>query len=48
MNDSVVVPPRVSGRELVAVAVWVGSFFGHTITWRGKRFLLRDKRLVPL
>ena len=35
-------------RELVSVAVWAGSFFGHTITWRGKKFLVRNKRLVPL
>jgi ceramide glucosyltransferase len=38
----------VALRELVSVAVWVGSFFGHTITWRGKKFLVRNKRLVPL
>ena len=35
-------------RELISVAVWVGSFFGHTVTWRGKKFLVRNKRLVPL
>ena len=35
-------------RELISVGVWVGSFFGHTITWRGKKFLVRNKRLVPL
>jgi ceramide glucosyltransferase len=35
-------------RELISVGVWVASFFGHTITWRGKKFLVRDKRLVPL
>jgi ceramide glucosyltransferase len=35
-------------RELISVAVWVFSFFGHTITWRGKKFLVRNKRLVPL
>jgi ceramide glucosyltransferase len=35
-------------RELIAVAVWAVSFFGHTVTWRGKRFLVRNKRLVPL
>ena len=35
-------------RELISVAVWVVSFFGHTITWRGKKFLVRNKRLVPL
>jgi ceramide glucosyltransferase len=35
-------------RELISVAVWVVSFFGHTITWRGKKFLVRNKRLVSL
>ena len=35
-------------RELISVAVWVGSFFGHTVTWRGRKFLVRNKRLVPL
>lgn len=35
-------------RELISVAVWAGSFFGHTITWRGKKFLVRNKRLLPL
>ena len=35
-------------RELISLAVWVGSFFGHTVTWRGKKFLVRNKRLVPL
>lgn len=35
-------------REVVSVAVWVASFFGHTITWRGKKFQVRNKRLVPL
>ena len=35
-------------RELISVAVWVVSFCGHTVTWRGKKFLVRNKRLVPL
>ena len=35
-------------RELISVAVWLFSFFGHTITWRGKKFVVRNKRLVPL
>ncbi|HZR32950.1 MAG TPA: bacteriohopanetetrol glucosamine biosynthesis glycosyltransferase HpnI [Terriglobales bacterium] len=34
-------------RELVAAIIWLGSFVGHTITWRGRKFLLRDKRLYP-
>jgi ceramide glucosyltransferase len=50
LHDSQVVRDLwlVPVRELVSVGVWVGSFFGHTITWRGKRFLVRNKRLVPL
>ncbi len=34
-------------RELVAAIIWLVSFVGHTITWRGRKFLLRDKRLYP-
>ncbi len=32
-------------RDLLAVLVWFVSFFGHTVTWRGKHYLLRDGRL---
>ena len=35
-------------RDLVAVVVWVASFAGHTVTWRGDRFELRKGRLVRL
>ncbi|MGE5204927.1 MAG: bacteriohopanetetrol glucosamine biosynthesis glycosyltransferase HpnI [Chlamydiota bacterium] len=35
-------------RELISLAVWTASFFGHTVTWRGKKFMVRNKRLVPL
>jgi ceramide glucosyltransferase len=35
-------------RELISLAVWTASFFGHTVTWRGKKFLVRNKRLAPL
>ena len=35
-------------RDLIAVGVWVGSFAGHTVTWRGDRFLLRKGRLIGL
>jgi ceramide glucosyltransferase len=34
-------------RDLIAVGVWVASFFGHTVTWRGERFELKNGRLVP-
>ncbi len=35
-------------RDLVAVVVWVASFAGHTVTWRGDRFELRKGRLIRL
>jgi ceramide glucosyltransferase len=35
-------------RDLIAVGVWVASFAGHTVTWRGDRFELRKGRLVRL
>ncbi len=33
-------------RDLVAVLVWLTSFAGHTVTWRGDRFELKNGRLV--
>jgi ceramide glucosyltransferase len=35
-------------RDLVAVAVWVASFAGHTVTWRGDRFELKNGRLFRI
>jgi ceramide glucosyltransferase len=35
-------------RDLTAVAVWVTSFFGHTVTWRGDRFRLKNGRLIRI
>jgi ceramide glucosyltransferase len=35
-------------RDLVAVAVWIISFAGHTVTWRGDRFELKDGRLIRI
>jgi ceramide glucosyltransferase len=35
-------------RDLVAVGVWMASFAGHTVTWRGDRFELRKGRLIRL
>lgn len=34
-------------RDFVALAIWIASFFGSTIEWRGTRFKLRDGRLYP-
>jgi ceramide glucosyltransferase len=35
-------------RDLVAVAVWVASFAGHTVAWRGDRFELKNGRLIRI
>ena len=35
-------------RDLIAVGVWILSFFGHTVTWRGDRFKLKDGRLTRM
>jgi ceramide glucosyltransferase len=32
-------------RDLIAVGVWIVSFGGQTVTWRGDRFQLRDGKL---
>lgn len=33
-------------RDLVAVVVWVASFFGHTVRWRGTLFYLKKGKLI--
>lgn len=33
-------------RDLIAVGVWAASLVGHTVSWRGDRFKLKDGRLV--
>lgn len=33
-------------RDLIAVCVWLASFAGHTVRWRGDRFELRNGRLT--
>jgi ceramide glucosyltransferase len=35
-------------RDLTAVGVWAVSFAGHSVTWRGDRFLLKKGRLIRL
>jgi ceramide glucosyltransferase len=32
-------------RDLIAVGVWIMSLGGHTVTWRGDRFRLKDGKL---
>ena len=33
-------------RDLISVAVWIVSLSGHTVTWRGDRFLLKEGKLT--
>ena len=35
-------------RDLAAVLIWIGSYTGRTITWRGKRFVLKDRKIYPV
>lgn len=35
-------------RDLLAVAIWLASFVGNTVTWRGDRFQLKNGRLTRL
>ncbi len=35
-------------RDLSAVGVWIASFWGHSVTWRGDRFELRKGRLIRI
>lgn len=35
-------------RDLIAVGVWIASFAGHTVTWRGDRFELKHGRLTRI
>jgi ceramide glucosyltransferase len=35
-------------RDLIAVAVWIASFAGHTVVWRGDRFRLKNGRLIRI
>ncbi len=32
-------------RDFIALAVWIGSYTGRTVTWRGERFVLKDKKI---
>ena len=35
-------------RDLAALGVWVWSFAGNTVTWRGQRFTLENGNLKPV
>lgn len=35
-------------RDIAALLVWIASFAGHTVAWRGNRFRLKDGKLSPI
>ncbi|HEY6338437.1 MAG TPA: bacteriohopanetetrol glucosamine biosynthesis glycosyltransferase HpnI [Candidatus Sulfotelmatobacter sp.] len=35
-------------RDLIAVGVWMASLAGHTVTWRGDRFQLKNGKLIRI
>jgi ceramide glucosyltransferase len=35
-------------RDFVALGVWVASFFGDTVVWRGEKFRLRNGKLTQM
>jgi len=44
MRDAWLIPLR----DLIAVVVWAASLGGHTVTWRGDRFRLRNGKLTRI
>jgi ceramide glucosyltransferase len=35
-------------RDLIALAVWIASFAGHNISWRGDKFRLENGKLIKI
>jgi ceramide glucosyltransferase len=50
LRDRQVIPLMwlVPLRDVVALLVWIGSYAGHTIHWRGGHFRLKDGKLVRI
>ncbi|HVZ17340.1 MAG TPA: hypothetical protein VG897_09505, partial [Terriglobales bacterium] len=34
-------------RDVAALVIWIASFAGHTIHWRGLKFRLKQGKLYP-
>jgi ceramide glucosyltransferase len=40
--------PLLPLRDVVAMMVWIASFAGHTVAWRGDEFILEKGKLRPI
>ena len=40
--------PLLPLRDVVAMMVWIASFTGHTVAWRGDEFILEKGKLRPI
>jgi ceramide glucosyltransferase len=40
--------PLLPLRDVIAVIVWLVSFVGHTVTWRGEQFRLQNGKLTKI
>jgi ceramide glucosyltransferase len=38
----------IPARDLIAAAIWIASLGGHTVTWRGDRFRLKNGKLTRI
>jgi ceramide glucosyltransferase len=34
-------------RDFIAPLIWIGSYTGRTVAWRGDQFILKDGKLRP-
>jgi ceramide glucosyltransferase len=44
LRDLWLLPPR----DVVALGIWIWSFAGNTVAWRGQHFSLKDGKMSRL
>jgi ceramide glucosyltransferase len=50
LEDKQVIPALalLPMRDIIALAVWIASFAGHEVSWRGDKFKLHNGRLIKI
>lgn len=50
LNDSAIFPDLwlLPARDMIALAVWIWSYAGDTVSWRGEKFTLSGGRMHPV